>query len=170
MNRFSVIERLIRALLLDRGVYDAVASERVGLSQAIGVVLLAGISTGASLHALPGTIGALFGILVSVVGWVTLSVLTYVIGRWVVRGGPSSMRAVAACLGFADAPAVFNLMAVIPRVGGLVRVIVWFWLLATTMVAAQSAFRTSRARGAAIGGLAFAAYLFVGVLVGIWSS
>jgi hypothetical protein len=164
------IQQLIRALMLDRTLYEEVAVDRTGLSQAFGVVVLAGIAKGVSLTAIPGLVGALFGIFVSVVGWIVLSALTFAIGNWVLRAGPSSWRAVAACLGFADVPAVLNFLEVIPWAGPFVRVIVWFWLLAATMVAARAAFRVSFARGAAIGGFGFSAYFLIGFVVEMWSS
>jgi hypothetical protein len=165
-----LLGRLIRALMFDLTLYEEVAAERGGLSQAIGVVILAGIANGASLKAIPGTVGALFGIFVSVAGWLALSTLTLVIGRWVLRAGPSSWRVVATCLGFADTPAVLNFLGALPSAGVFVGIVVWFWLLATTVVAARAAFGVSLARGAAIGGLGFAAYMLIGLVVGVWSS
>ena len=169
-DRFHLIARIVRALMLDYTLYEEVANDRVGLSQAIGIVILVGITSGMGLRPVAGTIGALIGVAVSLLGWAVLSGLTLAAGRWVLRGEPTSLRIVATCLGFADAPALLSLLGVLPNVGVLVRVIVWFWLLAACMVAARAAFRVSAARGAAIGGLGFAAYMLIGLGVGIWSS
>jgi len=169
-RRTTLLERLIRALILDRTLYEEVAGDRAGLSQALGIVILVGMVNGMALTAIPGRIGALFGVFVSLVGWLALSGLTFAIGKWGLRAGPTSWRAVSACLGFADTPALLNALGVIESIGMLVRIIVWFWLLAATMVAAGAAFRVSFARGAAIGGLGFGAYMLIGLAVGIWSS
>ena len=169
-RRITLLERLFRAVILDRTLYEEVAADRTGLSQAFGVVILAGIVNGMTLTAIPGSIGALFGIFVSVVGWLALSGLTLAVGNWALRTEPTSWRVVGTCLGFADTPSLLNILGVAQSIGMFVRIIVWFWLLAATAVAASAAFRVSLARGAAIGGLGFGAYMLIGLAVGIWST
>jgi len=167
--RSSLIERLIRALILDRTLYEEVAADRSALSQAIGVVMLTGIANGLALTAIPGTIGAIIGIFVNVVGWLVPSVLVYAIGKRIAPAG-SSFRTVATCLGFAEVPGVLNLFSVFPTVGRIVAAIVWFWLAAAMVVATRAAFGVSLRRGAVIAGLGLAVYLLIGLAVGIWSS
>jgi hypothetical protein len=168
-TRAKVMERLIRALILDRSVYEEVAEDRTALSQAIGVVLLAGIVNGMAIPFLRGLVGALVGIVVSVAGWLLFSVIVYLIGARVMRAGATSFRTVACCLGFADIPAVVNLLGVLPVIGVAVRITVWFWLLAAAIVATRAAFGVSRARGAVIAGLGFVVYVLLGVLAGLWA-
>jgi hypothetical protein len=169
-TRASLIERLLRALILDRSLYEEVADDRTGLSQAIGVVVLAGMASGARFAEGLGTVGLAFGVLVSLVSWGLLTVLVFAIGAMIFGSGRASLRTVAACLGFADMPAVVGLLAWIPAVGDLVRIVVWFWLLAATVVATSAAYRLSLARGAFLGGLGFTAHVLIGLLIELWAT
>jgi hypothetical protein len=165
-----MIERLIRALILDRTLYEEVAADRAALSQAIGVVMLAGIANGLPLTALPGPVAVVVGIAVSMLGWLVPSGLVYGIGRRIAPPPWPSFRTVATCLGFADMPAVLNLFSVFPGVGRVVAALVWFWLAAAMVVATRAAFGVSLGRGAVIAGLGLGAYLVIGVALAIWSS
>jgi len=166
--RNKVMERLIRALILDRTLYEEVAADSTAFSQAIGVVMLAGIANGMARFHL-GVVGAVLGIVVSVVGWLVFTAIIHLIGVRILRGGPTPFRTLACCLGFADIPAVLSLLSVLPTVGFFIRFVVGFWLLATAVVATQAAFSVSRWRGAFIAGLGFLVYLLIDVLVGLWA-
>ncbi|MBI4517509.1 MAG: hypothetical protein HY699_17030 [Deltaproteobacteria bacterium] len=163
----SLIERLVRALILDRTLYEEVAGDRAGLSQAIGVVILAGLANGTRFVPALGNVGLLLGIFVSLVSWLMLGLFIHATGAGIARPPRPSYRKLVACLGFADMPAVVTLFGALPVVGDFVRIIVWFWLLAACLVATRAAFKASLARGALIGGLGFGAYFLLGVVVSI---
>jgi len=57
----GLLERVIRALRLDVGLYRDVSADRMATSQAFRVVLLAGLSNGLSLGGRLGGLGLLAG-------------------------------------------------------------------------------------------------------------
>ncbi|MFN8639186.1 MAG: YIP1 family protein [Dehalococcoidia bacterium] len=133
----SLPARMIRAARLDGDLYREVALDARAMPQAILVVLAAGLLSG-----LGGLAGGFDVVLTSVMlapfGWLITSFLAYVIGRRVMGAGGASLEAVARALGFAHAPALIGVLAVIPTVGILIAVALICWRLAAMTVAIRS--------------------------------
>jgi hypothetical protein len=141
-----LLERMMRAARLDVNLYEEVEHDLNATSQAatvVGIVALCGgLGNGIALamggqtgFAIVGFIG---GILMAFIGWIAWAYITYFIGTSLFKG-QATPGELLRTIGFAQSPAVLNILAFIPFVGGLVGLVVFVWLLITAVVALRQA-------------------------------
>lgn len=147
-------QRMWRAAVLDTNDYEEVEADPRATGQALLVVVLAAIANAIGL-ALGGNIGGgiLTGVVSAIVGWVVWSLVAYAIGTGLFHG-TATPGELLRTLGFAQSPRILDLFSFIPILGGLIRVVVFFWLLVAGIVAIRQAldFSTGRAVATAIVG------------------
>jgi hypothetical protein len=133
------------AALLDVSVYEEVEADQTATTQAAIVVAIVAVAQaiGAAGEGGRGIIG---GLLAAVVGWLLWAGITYLIGDKVL-GGTATWGELLRTIGFAQSPGVFYLLAIIPILGGLVRIAVSIWVLVAGIVAIRQAldFSTGKA-------------------------
>jgi hypothetical protein len=159
MSTFT--RRMIGASLLTRSIYEEVEADRSATGQALAVVLLSSAGGGVALASLGAQTmtDMVRGMFASLIGWVAWAVLTYVIGTRVLPE-PQTRADTGELLrtvGFAAAPGILGILAVIPIIGPLVYGGVWVWMLVTTIVAVRQALdytSTARAVGVCVIGWA----------------
>lgn len=162
----SLTERMIGAAMLDVSVYEEVEHDRDATGQAATVVAIVAVcaAIGASGRGTGGIIGA---ILAAFVAWGIWSVVTYFVGTRLF-GGTATVDELLRTLGFAQSPGVIAILGIIPLIGGLAMFVLFFWQLATGVVAIRQAldFDTGKAVATAvIGWLAVVAVtVFLGML------
>jgi len=119
-----MIARIIRVFKLDASVFREIAEDKGAMMQAAIIVvvvsLIAGVGAGvgAAISDTGSPIGAFFltwiaGVLLS---WILWAVLTYAVGVFLFKGKtdiPEMMRV----LGYANAPALLGIFAIIPCLG-----------------------------------------------------
>jgi hypothetical protein len=146
-------QRLIGAARLEIDVYEEVEHDTDATHQAGAVVALvaAASAIGGLQHGASGVISA---ILVSIVGWLLWAGITYLIGDKLL-GGTATWGELLRTLGFAQAPGILLMLAVLPFVGWLLLPFVGVWLLFTGVIAIRQAldFGTGRAIATALLGL-----------------
>lgn len=158
---------MIGAALLKPETYEDVERDESAISQALLVVVIVAIARG--IGAIDAGIGALIlGIISALVGWAVYSLVAYFVGSTIFRGSETSVTIgqVLRVLGFAQSPGVIGILAFIPIVGILIAIILFFWLIATTVIAIRAAFdfSTGRAIGTAI--VAVIVLVFVSAIIG----
>ena len=133
--------RLTRVLRLDAAAFEEIEADRTANGQALAVVVAASVAAGLGAGLLFGPFGLLRETLVALVGWVMWAGVTYVIGTKILPEPQtrSDMGELLRVIGFSYAPNIFAFFAFVPILGGLVRVVVAFWLLAATVVAVRQA-------------------------------
>ena len=119
-----MIARIIRVFKLDASVFREIAEDKGAMMQAAIIVVVVslisalGAGVGAAISDTGNPIGAFFltwiaGVLLS---WILWAVLTYAIGVFLFKGKtdiPEMMRV----LGYANAPALLGIFAIIPCLG-----------------------------------------------------
>jgi hypothetical protein len=161
--RHSIVDRMIGAATLDIPTYEDVEHDEGATGQAAIVVLLVAIASAI------GSIGnegrSIIGVAVfAFVSWLIWAGLTYLIGDKIF-GGTATWGELLRTLGFAQAPGVLLILAIIPLLGALVSFIVWIWMLVTGVVAIRQAldFSTGKAIGTAV--IAWVVLVLIGMLV-----
>jgi hypothetical protein len=136
---------MIGAARLDSATYEEVESDYGATGQAAIVVVLVAIASAIGGAAAGGT-GVLGGILTAIVGWLLWAGITYLIGDKLL-GGTASWGELLRTLGFAQAPGVLLVLAIIPVLGWAVQFVVGIWLLVAGIVAIRQAldFSTGKA-------------------------
>ncbi len=152
-------ERLVGAARLDPRTYEEVEGDEHATGQALAVVVLAGVAGGVGSIRL-GTMGAgglILGAVGALVGWVAWAALTYLIGTRLLpeSGTRSDIGELLRTLGFAAAPGLLRVFAVLPGLGRPVFLVAQVWMLATMIVAVRQALdyrSTARAVGVCLVG------------------
>ena len=145
VTRESMFDRMKRAAMFDVTLYESVEADRSATGQAAAVVAMVAVAQaiGAAGEGMQGVISSLFAALL---GWVVWSGVTYLIGDKLL-GGTATWGELLRTLGFAQSPGVLGILAVIPLVGGLIRLIVAVWILVAGIIAIRQAldFSTGKA-------------------------
>jgi Yip1 domain len=139
----NFLYRLVGATLLDGSVYEDVEADRHAGPQATAVVLLASL---APVVGLSGTFGfqgdALLRIAVlSIVTWVAWAVLIFQIGTRVLPEPQTrtSLGELLRTTGFAAAPGLLQVFALLPGMMMPVFVGTWIWMIAAMVVGVRHA-------------------------------
>jgi hypothetical protein len=146
----SIVDRMRGAALLDVPTYEEVEADTTATMQAAIVVLIAAVaqaigSLGTEGTSVPGVvIGAL-------IGWPVWAGVTYIIGDKIL-GGTATWGELLRTLGFAQTPGILAVLAIVPFVGVLVRIVVGIWILVAGVIAIRQAldFSTGKAIATAL--------------------
>jgi drug/metabolite transporter (DMT)-like permease len=160
--------RLTGAAMLDVRIYEEVEADHAATGQAILVVVLSSLAAGvAPAMALRGW-GLLAGVATALVGWLLWTWITYFIGTRLLPG-PNTRADWGELLrttGFASAPGILRVLAVIPLLGWLVYVVVAVWMLVAYIIAVRQALDyTSTGRAALVSLLGWVVYALISVLL-----
>jgi len=141
IGAMTVTARVAGVLRLDPQVFEEIEGDVTANGQAFGVVVLASLAAGLGGGLLSGPSAIFRETLGAVVGWVMWAGVTYVLGARLMPEPDTrtDMGELLRVIGFSYAPSFLAIFAVIPRVGGLVRSVVAFWLLAATVLAVRQA-------------------------------
>ncbi|MQA89646.1 MAG: hypothetical protein GEU90_05360 [Gemmatimonas sp.] len=146
----GLVDRMKGAAMLDVNTYEAVEHDESATIQAAGVVALVAVAQAIAAIG-SGGVGIFGGLIAALLGWVVWAGVTYLIGDKLL-GGTATWGELLRTLGFAQAPGVLILLAIIPIFGWLVRAVVAIWILIAGIVAIRQAldFSTGRAIGTAV--------------------
>lgn len=141
----SMWDRMKGAAMLDIPTYEEVEHDESLTVQAGMVVIIVAVARGIGGIG-GGETGIIGGVLAALFGWLLWAGVTYLIGDKLL-GGTATWGELLRTLGYAQAPGVLLILGFIPLIGWLVGVLVFFWLLATGVVAIRQAldFSTGKA-------------------------
>jgi hypothetical protein len=164
----SWIRRMKGAALLDVNVYEEVEADSTATTQAAGVVAVVAVAQ--AIGASGGGAGAIIGgVVAAIVGWLLWAGITYLIGDKML-GGTATWGELLRTIGFAQAPGVLYLLAIVPILGTIVRIAVAVWVLIAGIIAIRQALDFSTGKAvltAVLGWLAVAIpTLIIGAIAG----
>ena len=136
----SLSDRMIGAAMLNPATYEEVEADQAATGQAALVVILAAVASGvAGLRLGFGIVTWM--IIASLIGWVVWALLTYVIGARLMPEPTTraDLGQLLRVVGFASAPGVLAILAILPFFGGLIRFAVSVWQLAAMVVGVRQA-------------------------------
>ena len=142
----SLTTRMMGAARLDTATYEDVERDTTATGQAATVVVIVAIASaigngiaaamaGESTGIVGGVIG---GLVSSLIGWLVWAYVTYFVGTRLFNG-TATPGEMLRTIGFAQAPGVLNILAFIPVLGALIRVVVAIWLLVAGVIAVRQA-------------------------------
>lgn len=161
----SITDRMMGAAMLDSGTYEEVEHDSSATGQAALVVGIVAICAAIG-SAGEGGVGAITALIAALLGWLVWSGVTYVIGDKIL-GGTATWGELLRTLGFAQSPGVFYIVGIVPILGGLVSLVVWFWILVAGIIAIRQALDFSTGKAILTALLGMAAYVAVAVILGI---
>lgn len=143
--RRGMVDRMIGAARLDVDTYEEVESDYSATGQAAVVVTIVAVASAIG-GAGAGGVGIIGGVLSAVVGWLLWAGIAYLIGDKLF-GGTATWGELLRTIGFAQAPGVLLILAIIPVLGWIVQFVVGIWLLVAGIIAIRQAldFSTGKA-------------------------
>ena len=166
----SFADRLRGALMLDARTYREIEQDTNANSQAALIIVLAALAAGiGSLLSRDLIQNALGTVLSSVLQWVVFSFVAYYVGASLFSTGQTSVTPgqVLRTIGFAHAPKLFLVLGIIPIVGWIVGLVVFFWFLAAAIMALREAFEFDTGRAIGTGLIALIGILIVDIVLGL---
>ncbi len=163
--RHSLVDRAIGAAMLQVPIYEEVEHDTDATVQAAIVVGVVAVARAIG-HWHFGPLGFLSGILSAYIGWGVWSAVTYYIGTWL--GGKATWGEMLRTIGFAQAPGVLLVLAIIPILGWLVSLVVAIWLLVAGFIAIRQALDFDNQNGKALvtALLGLLCYIVVAAIIG----
>lgn len=145
MAKGDLVERMIGAATLDIQTYEDVEADPSATGQAAAVVAMAAVAAGIG-NAGEGLWAALVSPVWALLAWLIWAGVTYLIGAKLL-GGTATWGELLRTLGFAQSPGVLYLLGILPLVGGIVGLILPFWILAAGIIGIRQAldFSTGKA-------------------------
>ncbi|MEX2530911.1 MAG: Yip1 family protein [Gemmatimonadota bacterium] len=140
-----MIERMKGAALLDINTYEEVEADTSATTQAAGVVLIVAVAQAIGASGV-GIMGMFMALVSAFLGWLIWAGVTYLIGDKLL-GGTATWGELLRTLGFAQTPGILAILAFIPLLGWLVRIVVGVWVLVAGVIAIRQAcdFSTGKA-------------------------
>lgn len=134
-------QRVVSVLKLDARTFEEIESDTTANGQALAVVVIGSVAAGVGALFLLGPFGLIRETLVALMGWVMWAGVTWVIGTKLMPEPEtrSDMGELLRVIGFSYAPYIFAVFSYVPFLGPIVRTVVAFWLLATTVIAVRQA-------------------------------
>jgi hypothetical protein len=164
----SYADRLVGALRLDARTYREVEQDTNANGQAALTIVLAALAAGiGSILGRDLIQNALGTVLSSVLQWVVFSLVAYYVGASLFSTGQTSVTPgqVLRTVGFAHAPKLFLVLGIIPFLGWIVGLVVFFWFLAAAILALREAFEFDIGRAIGTGLVALIGILIVDIVL-----
>jgi hypothetical protein len=133
--------RMVRAALLRSDLYEEVEADRGATAQAFAVVVLAAVATGIGALGNSGPMGILWHTLVDVAGWYAWAWTTCLIGTRLLptRETRADVGELLRTLGFASAPGVLRIGALLDPLALALFTLCTLWMLVAMVVAVRQA-------------------------------
>jgi hypothetical protein len=154
MDFAAMINRVVRAAMLDVNLYEEVEADTSLTQEAFIVVILVSIASGIGSFlagVIGGDIGAaviglIFAVIMGVLGYYIWAYITYFVGTNLF-GATADVGELLRTLGYASGPRVLGVLAFIPCLGGLASLIGAIWALVAGVIAVRQAldFDTTKA-------------------------
>lgn len=135
----NFLDRIVRALRLDKNLYTEVAADPGATGQAAGVLILANLAAGIPGISMMGVPALLLITAVSLLGWLFWIALVYFVGTRIFPepGTPKGYVRLFRAVGFACAPGLVRILGVVPLMQSLLFVAAGLWMLIATVVAVR---------------------------------
>jgi hypothetical protein len=132
---------MVRAALLRSDLYEEVEADRGATSQAFAVVVLAAVATGIGALGNSGAMGILWHTLVDVAGWYAWAWTACWIGTRLLptRETRADLGELLRTLGFASAPGVLRIGALVDPIAFALFTLCTLWMLVAMVVAVRQA-------------------------------
>ena len=137
----SLVNRMIRAAMLDAQVYEEVERDKASMGQAVAVVLLSSLAAGVGAIRDGGIPALIFLALAALVGWVVWAFTTYLIGTRLLPEPQthSNLGELLRTTAFSSSPGVIRILGLVPGLGFLSAFVAAIWMLVTMVIAVRQA-------------------------------
>lgn len=164
----SLVERMAGAMRADVKTFEEIEKDPAALGQAVTVIAIGAVASFIGNIFRNGFAMGVGVLLVTLIGYAVWTVLVVVIGTKLMPE-PATKADFAEgfrVIGFAASPGVFNVLAIIPFLGGLISFVIWIWMLVIMVVAVRSVLDyTNTGRAIVVCLIGFVAYMIVSFFI-----
>ena len=161
----SITDRMKGAAMLNVATYEEVEADTTATGQAAIVVTLGAIASAIGSWG-SGSVGIIWALIASLIGWVLWAGVTYFIGAKLL-GGTATWGELLRTLGFAQSPKVLAVLAIIPGLAWIVGTVLGIWLLIAGIIAIRQALDFSTGKAVATAVLGWLAMVIPFALLGL---
>ena len=131
--------RMIGAMQADVKTFTEIEADRNAMGQTITVIVIAGIAALIGNIFRSGIVDGVIGLIGSLLGYALFSLMVFLIGVKVMPepSTKADFNETFRVVGFAAAPGVFNVLAIIPCLGPLISLLIGLWSLVIAVVAVR---------------------------------
>jgi hypothetical protein len=131
--------RMVGAMQADVKTFTEIEADPSAFGQAVTVIAIAGVAALIGNIFRSGIVAGVFAVVASLLGYALFSAMVFVIGTKVMPEPATNadFNQTFRVVGFAAAPGVFNILAIIPFLGPLISLLVWLWSLVVAVVAVR---------------------------------
>lgn len=131
--------RMIGAMQADVKTLSEIEADPNAFTQAITVIVIAGVAALIGNIFRSGIIGGIFGLVAQLVGYFLFALLVFLIGTKVMPepSTKADFNETFRTVGFAASPGVFNVLAIIPYLGPLISFLIAIWGLVIGVIAVR---------------------------------
>jgi len=131
--------RMIGAMQADVKTFQEIENDPNAFSQAITVIVIAGVASLIGNVFRRGIIGGVISLIVSLVMYALFSVMVYLIGTKVMPEPTTKadFNETFRTVGFAASPGVFSVLALIPILGVLISFVIGIWSIVIAVIAVR---------------------------------
>jgi hypothetical protein len=162
-------ERMIGAMKADVKTLTEIEADPNALVQAITVIVIAGVAALIGNIWRPGGLmGAIFGMVMSLIGYAVFALLVFVIGTKLMPepATKATFQETFRTIGFAAAPGVFNVLQIVPFLGPVIGFFVGLWSLVIAVIATREVLDyTSTGRAIIVCIIAAAVVMFIWMMM-----
>lgn len=163
------LDRIVRAAMLDSGVYEEIEADQNALQQAFCVVALSGMATVVGITGRINLAELCSGFALGILGWTGWSAIAWLVGTRVFPepATRADWGGVLRTTGFATTPGILSILGIIPVFTGFITFGAGIWILLAFAVAVRQAFdyqSTLRSVAVCLVGWLLCAGMFLGVM------
>jgi len=132
--------RMIGAMQADVKTFEEIEADPSAMTQAITVIVIAGVASLIGNFFRAGLVAGIFGLVASLLGYALFSFLVFIIGTKMMPepATKADFNETFRTVGFAAAPGVFNILAIIPFLGPLIGFVIGLWGLVIAVIAVRA--------------------------------
>jgi hypothetical protein len=164
MARGDLVQRMLGAATINIDTFEEVEADETATMQAAAVVAMVAVASAVGGIGNENT-SIFFAPIAQIVGWLIWAGVTYLIGAKIF-GGTATWGELLRTLGFAQSPGLLYLVAVLPFVGWLIRLVVPLWMLWAGIVAIRQALDFSTGKAVLTAVIGWLAMLIPAAIVG----
>ena len=164
MAQGDLVQRMLGAATLKIDTFEEVEADESATMQAAAVVSMVAVASAIGAVG-DGGGSIIFAPVAQIIGWLVWAGVTYLIGDKLF-GGTATWGELLRTLGFAQTPGLLLLFAVIPLLGGLIRLIVPIWMLVAGIIAIRQALDFSTGKAVLTAVIGWLALLIPAMLLG----
>jgi len=163
-------ERVVGAMSLKASTFQEIEHDPTAMGQAVGVIVLAAVSSGLGNVFWGGFTGIITGVVSSLIGFAVWAGVVWLVGTKVMPDPatkadfPETFRTI----GFSAAPGILGIVTVIPILGWLIMFAIWIWQIAAMVIAVREVLDyTDTIKAVIVVVIGWIAYMIVAALIGM---